>query len=60
MPELGVEIVCDGATLQVLDGHGQVIEEEQVDARTYLEISGEVGKMESALIEAAIAMEVVS
>ena len=57
MPELRVEIVCDGKTVQVLDGYGQVIEEKEVDARTYIEVSGEVGKMEAELIEAASAME---
>jgi hypothetical protein len=58
LPEFGVEIVCDGETLQVIDGYGLVIEEKPVAARTYLEISDEVGKVEAELIEAASAMEV--
>jgi hypothetical protein len=58
MPELGVEIVCDGTTVQVIDNSGKVIEEREVCASTYIEISGEVGKMEDALLEAASAMEV--
>jgi hypothetical protein len=58
MPELRVEIVCDGETVQVLDGYGRVIEEKDVDARTYVEVAEEVGKMEEALLEAASGMEV--
>lgn len=60
MPELRVEIVCDGQTVQVLDGYGQVIEERDVDAQTYVEVSEEVGKMEEALLDAASGMEVES
>lgn len=58
LPELRVEIVCDGKTVQVLDGYGQVIEEREVDAQTYIEVSGEVSKMEAKLIKVASAMEI--
>jgi len=57
LPEFGVEIVCDGETLQVIDGYGFVIEERPVEAKTYLDVSSEVGKVEEELIKAASAME---
>jgi hypothetical protein len=57
LPEFGVEIVCDGEKLQVIDGYGNVVEEKDVDAKTYVAISDEVGKVEDALIAAASAME---
>ncbi len=57
VPELRVEIVCDGSSVQVLDGYGRVIEERETDARTYIEVSEEVGRTEDALLEAARAME---
>jgi len=57
IPELRVKVVCDGSTVQVLDGYGRIIEEVEVAAGTYVEISEEVGKMEKSLMEAASAME---
>lgn len=57
LPEFGVEIICDGATLQVIDGYGHVVEEKAVGALTYIAISNEVGKVEEELIAAASAME---
>ena len=57
VPELKVEIVCDGETIQVLDGFGRTIEEKPVEASTYMEVSEEVSKVEEELIEAASAME---
>lgn len=57
VPELRVEIVCDGLTLQVLAEDGQVIEEHEVSAPTYIEISGELEKAEEALLDAARGME---
>lgn len=57
LPEFGVEIECNGETLRILDKHGGVIEEREVDAPTYFDMSGEVSKVENELIEAASAME---
>ncbi len=57
VPEFRVEIVCDGETLQLVGNDGEVIEERPVEARTYLEISEEIGKAEEELIGAAKAME---
>jgi len=57
MPEFGVKIVCDTEILRVLDEHGNVVEERLVEARTYMEIAGEVNKAEEDLIRSASAME---
>jgi hypothetical protein len=57
IPEFGLEIVCDGLTLKVLAEDGQVIEEHEVSAPTYIEISGELEKAEEALLDAARGME---
>lgn len=57
IPEFGLEIVCDGLTIKVLAEDGQVIEEREVSAPTYIEISGELERMEDALLDAARGME---
>lgn len=57
LPEFGVEIMCDGRTLRVLDSRGNTVEEERVDAGTRAAISGHIRRMESRLIADASAME---
>jgi len=57
VPSLGVEIVCDGRTLQVVGVDGNTIEEHEVEASSYVEIFNEIGKMEDELVAAATAME---
>jgi hypothetical protein len=58
VPEFGVSIVCDGRILKVLGSDGSTIEERAVKAATYVDVAGEVGRMEEELMRAASAMEV--
>lgn len=55
--EFGVTIVCDTESLRILDEQGNVIEERPVEARTYMEIAGEVNRAEEDLIQSAQGME---
>ena len=51
LPEFGVEIVCSNRSLRVFDAQGNLVEEEEVNVRTYVEASKAVGQMEDALPE---------
>lgn len=57
LPEFHMEIVCDNLLLQVFDGYGQLIEEREIEAPTWVDMAKEVEKVEEEMLEAAQGME---